>query len=176
MAATVDEIQYGTYAALTVTNLQSLLADTTDPFTAWQSAQVDNRTTLADDYEIRVHLTTTAHAPSGDACAYVYLVPWVHDGSVFAPGGNFGTTTLPTGSQGTASISDPNSMKGPVVIPYKVTSQIMQGYFNVAALCGGIVPDAWSLAIRTAHCAAGASQGLSTGCVVAYRPIKWTNT
>lgn len=172
---TTVNIAYGSRVALTVTNLQSLAADATDPFGGWQSDLVDNRTTLADDYEIRVHLPTTAHAPAGDSAAYVYLVPWVHDGSAWGAGGNFGTTTLPTGSEGTASISDPNSMKGWIAIPYKVTSQILQAYFTVSQMCGGIVPDGWSLAIRTNNCAVGASQGLTTGCVVEYRPITFTN-
>lgn len=167
--ATVN-IAYGTYTALTVTNLQSLANDSTDPFGAWQSDRVDNQTTTkADDFEIRVHLTTAATTPANDQAAYVYLVPWVYDGSAWAAGGNFGTTTLPTGTESTASISDPNSMRLGAVLPYKVTSQIMQGYISVAACFGGIVPDGWSVAIR--NCSGAA---LSTGCVVAYRPITYT--
>ncbi len=171
MPIATDNISYGTYAALTVTNLQSLASDATDAFAGWQSARVDNRTTSALDYEIRVHLTTANTAPANDGAAYVYLVPWVHDGSAWAAGGNFGTVTLPTGSEGTASMSDPNSMKGPIALPYKLATQIMQGWFTVASLCGGIVPDGWSLAIRNATGAA-----LSTGCVVEYRPIYTTST
>jgi len=176
MALTTDKIAYGSYTAMTVTNLQSLVADATDPFTSWQSDRVDNQTSVkADDYEIRIHLPTTAHAPAGDSAAYVYVVPWVYDGSAWAAGGNFGTTTLPTGTEGTASISDPNSMRGPIALSYKITSQIMQGYFTIAQLFGGVVPDGWSVAIRTNNCAVGANQGLTTGCVVAYRAITWTN-
>ncbi len=175
---TTDNIAYGTYTAMTVTNLQSLLADATDPYVAWQSARVDNQTSVkADDYEIFVHLPTTANAPAGDSAAYCYLVPWIttDGGTTWTAGGNFGTTTLPTGTEGTASISDPNNMKGPVALAYKVTSQIMQGFFTVGQMCGGIVPDGWSVAIRTNNCAVGASQGLTTGCVVAYRAITYTN-
>ena len=168
---TTENIAYGTYVAMTVTNLQSLAIDTSDPFAGWQSAMVDNQTTTkAIDFEVRIHLPTAATAPANDYAAYVYLVPWTYNGSAWAAGGNFGTTTLPTGSEGTASISDPNSMKGPVALPYKVTSQIMQGYFTVSQLCGGIVPDGWSLAIRN-NCGAA----FSTGCIVEYRPITYTN-
>ena len=81
-------------------------------------------------------------------------------------GGNFGTTTLPTGSEATASISDPNSMRGPIGLPYKIAQQRLQGYISVAAACGGLCPDGWSVAIR--NCTGAA---LSTGCVVAYRAI-----
>jgi len=168
---TTDNISYGTWAAMTVTNLQSLAIDTADPFAGWQSARVDNQTAVkAVDYEIQILLSTAATAPANDQAIYVYLVPWMHDGSAWTPAANFGTTTRPTGSEGTASMSDPSSMKGPVVLPYKVTSQPIDGYFTVSQLCGGVVPDGWSLALRN-NCGAA----LGTGCVVAYRPITYTN-
>lgn len=176
MTVTVDQPAYGTWVALDVTNLQSLVSDSSDPFTSWQSIRVSNLVTLADDYEVRIHLPTTAHAPSGDAAAYIYAVPWLFNGTTWAAGGNFGTTTLPTGVEGTASISDPNSMKGPYPLPYKVTSQIMQGWFPLTQFCGGLPPDGWSLAIRTYNCAVGGGQGLTTGCIVEYRPVTYTNT
>jgi hypothetical protein len=61
-------------------------------------------------------------------------------------------------------------MKLAAVLPYKITSQPIDGFFNIAALFGGIVPDGWSLALRN-NCGAA----LGTGCVVAYRPITYTN-
>lgn len=159
---------YGAYTAMTVTNLQSLANDSSDPFGAWQSARVANHATLAMDYEIVVDLSTAASAPANDQYAYLYLVPWVttDGGTTWLQGANFGTTTLPTGSEGTASVSDPNSMKGPVAIPYKITSQRLNAYVSVASLCGGVMPDGWSLVIR--NCTGAA---LGTGCVVAYRAI-----
>jgi len=165
----VQNIAYGTYTAMTVTNLQSLAIDTTDPYAGWQSARVDNRTTLALDYEVQILLSTAATAPANDSTVYVYVVPWIHDGSSWTPAANFGTTTRPTGSEGTASMSDPNSMKGPIGIPYKITSQPLDAWFSIASVCGGIMPDGWSLAIRN-NCGAA----LSTGCVVSYRPITAT--
>lgn len=170
---TTDKIAYDTYTAMTVTNLQSLANDATDPYAGWQSARVSNVVTLADDYEIIVDLSTAATSPANDQASYIYLVPWVttDGGTTWITGGNFGTTTLPTGAEATASMSDPNSMKGPIAVPYKITSQRMQAFFNVAALCGGVVPDGWSLAIR--NCS-GAAYG--TGCVVAYRAITYTNS
>lgn len=168
---TTQNIAYGTYVAMTVTNLQSLAIDTTDPFAGWQSARVDNQTTTkALDFEVQILLSTAATAPANDSTVYVYLVPWMYDGAAWTPMANFGTTTRPTGTEGTASISDPNSMRPVASIPYKITSQPLDGYFNVKAACGGIVPDGWSLAIRN-NC--GAAFG--TGCVVAYRPITTTS-
>lgn len=166
-----DKISYGTYAAMTVTNLQSLASDSTDPFASWQSARVDNRTDLADDYEIVIHLPMANTAPANDKLIYVYLVPWVHDGSAWVAGANFSTTTQPTGSEGTASISIPNTMRGPVSLNYTTQQQIVNGFLTVGQLCGGIVPDGWSLAIQNTSGAA-----MSTGCVVSYRPIYYTNS
>lgn len=161
---------YGTWTAMTVTNLQSLAIDTTDPYAGWQSARVDNQTTTkALDYEVQILLSTAATAPANDSTVYVYVVPWVYDGSTWTPAANFGTTTRPTGSEGTASMSDPNSMKFALGIPYKITSQPLDGWFTIAGVCNGVVPDGWSLAIRN-NCGAA----LGTGCVVAYRPITQT--
>ena len=56
-------------------------------------------------------------------------------------------------------MSDPNSMKLAAAIPYKVTSQPLDAYFNVAGVLNGIVCDGWSLAIRN-NCGAA----LGTGC------------
>ena len=162
-------ITYGTYTAMTVTNLQSLANDSTDPFGAWQSARVANHSTLAQDYEILIDLSTANTAPAGDAAAYVYVIPWMttDGGTTWIAGANFGTTTLPTGSEGTASISDPNSMRG-ILVPYKVAQQRLNRQFSIASVLG-FMPDGWSLAIRNATGAA-----LSTGCVVSYRTLNPT--
>jgi len=61
-------------------------------------------------------------------------------------------------------------MRPAATLPYKITSQPIDGFFNIASLFGGIVPDGWSIAIRN-NCGAA----LGTGCVVAYRPITYTN-
>jgi hypothetical protein len=163
-------VAYGTYTAMTVTNLQSLANDSTDPFGAWQSARVSNISTLAQDYEIFIDLSTANTAPANDSAAYVYIVPWVttDGGTTWTAGGNFGTTTLPTGNEGTASISDPNGMHGPIALPYKVAQQRLQRAFSIFSTLGWM-PDAWSLAIR--NCTGAA---LSTGCVVAYRTVNLT--
>lgn len=104
---------YGAYTPMAVTNLQSLVNDAIDPFTSWQSARVPNHSLLAQDYEIIVDLSTAATAPANDQLAYVYIVPWMttDGGTTWIAGANFGTTTLPTGSEGAAVVSDPNSMR-----------------------------------------------------------------
>lgn len=164
-------VNYGTYTAMTVTNLQSLASDASDPFAGWQSARVDNQTSVkAMDYEIIVDLSTAATAAANDKAAYVYLIPWVttDGGTTWICGGNFGTTTLPTGTEGTASMTEPNSMRLLGSLPYKDTSQRMQRAFSLSSAFPAFMPDGWSLAIR--NCSGAA---LGTGCVVAYRPIKF---
>ena len=172
--ATVTNQTYGAYTALAVTALQSLATKDTDVYTGWQSARIDNLTSVkADDYEIIISLPTAATAPAGTSAVIVYLIPWVvaADGTTWAPAANFGTVTLPSGADAAANISDPNSMRFAASLPYKITSQTINGFITVAALCGGIVPDAWSLAVSNRTGAA-----LSTGCVIAYRPITYTHT
>lgn len=162
-------LSYGTYTAMTVTNLQSLANDSTDVFAGWQSARVPNHSTLAQDYEILVDLSTAATAPANDQAAYIYVIPWMttDGGTTWVAAANFGTTTLPSGSEGTANISEPNSM-GRVGIPYKVTSQRLNVGFSIVSVLG-YMPDGWSLAIRDCTGAA-----LGTGCVVAYRTVNPT--
>jgi hypothetical protein len=173
---TTENIAYGTWTEFTLTNLASLANDATDPFSGWQSARVDNQTSVkATDFEVMIHLSTAATAPANDSAFYVYVVPWVYDGSAWNAAGNFGTTTLPTGSEGTASISDPNSMKGPYVIPYKITSQILDGYLTIASMCGGVVPDGWSLACRNCTGAALLDDSPGTELVIAYRAVTYTS-
>lgn len=163
---------YGTYAALTVTNLQSLATDSTDPFGGWQSARISNLTDLAIDREFIIDLSTAATAGAGDKAAFAYLVPWVttDGGTTWIPGANFGTVTAPTGTEGTCSITEPNSMKFAASLPYKDTSQRLQASFSVMASLGWM-PDAVSIVIRNNTGAA-----LGTGCVVAHRPLPFTST
>lgn len=167
---TTHSVAYGTYSALTVTNLQSLANDATDTFGGWQSARISNLSDLAIDREFFIDLSTAATAAANDKAAYVFLVPWIttDGGTTWVPGANFGTTTVPTGSEGTATLTEPNSMKFAIALPYKDTSQRLQGAFTVASVLGWM-PDAVSLAIR--NCTGAA---LGTGCVVAQRPLNYT--
>lgn len=166
---TENKLKYGTYSALTVTNLQSLAADSSDPYAGWQSDRVDNTSALALDYEYRIHLTTANTSPAGAAAAFVYIVPWIYNGSGWDVAGNFGTTTAPTGSEGTASMSEPNNMILAARIAYKIAQQPLECMFSLGAVCG-FIPDGHQIVIRNETGAA-----LSTGCVVANRPITSTN-
>jgi hypothetical protein len=168
----IATIDYGSYTAMTVTSLQSLANDSSDPFGGWQSDRVSNLSAKAIDYNIIVDLSTAATAAANDKAAYVFLIPWMSTdgGTTWIAGGNFGTTTLPTGAEGTCTITEPNSMILAATLPYKDTSQRLQGGFSISSIYDGPMPDGWSLAIRDATGAA-----LGTGCVVAYKAIKYAS-
>lgn len=173
MATTTDSASYGTYTALTVTNLQSLASSIT---AGWQSARVDNQTSAkALDYEIVVKLTTANTAPANDKCVYVYIseavttdggTTWIHD--------DVGNGTVPSGSEGTITVlsnaTGPMSSKLLGIIPYFTQNMTMQKTFKLSSVAGMYPPDGFSVILVNYTGAA-----LSTGCVVSVRPINVTN-
>lgn len=165
--ATIN-IAYGSYTAMTVTNLQSLASSAT---AGWQSARVDNQTSVkALDYEIFVKLTTANTAPANDKAAYIYISPAITtDGGTTWLQSDQGTATLPTGTEGTTTIASPNDLKLLGVLSYTTQQMVMQGGFLLSNAVGQSMPDGFSIIIINFTGAA-----LSTSCVVAYRSI--TNT
>ncbi len=159
---------YGTYTAMTVTNLQSLASSAT---AGWQSVRVDNQTSVkADNYEIVVKLTTANTAPANDKAAYVYASPAVTtDGGTTWLQADQGTTTLPTGSEGTTTIASPNNLKLLGTLNYTTQNMTMQGVFELCPSCTVDCPDGFSIIIINFTGAA-----LSTSCVVSYRAITYT--
>lgn len=169
MATTTNNVSYGSYTALTVTNLQSLANSAT---AGWQSARIDNQTSVkALDYEIVVKLTTANTAPANDKLAYVYISPAVTtDGGTTWLHADQGTTTLPTGSEGATTIATPNNLKLLSSMNYTTQNQPMQGVWNLSNVLGQFMPDGFSIIIINFTGAA-----LSTGCVISYRAITETN-
>lgn len=165
--ATVN-ISYGTYTALTVTNLQSLANSAT---VGWQSNKVDNQTSVkAIDYEVFVKLTTANTAPANDKAMYVYLCPFITtDGGTTWLASDGGTGTLPSGSEAAYTIATPNSLKLLGVLPYTTQQMVCQGSFLVSNAYGMSMPDGFSIIIVNYSGAA-----LSTSCVVSYRAITQT--
>lgn len=162
-----QNIAYGSYTAITVTNLQSLASSAT---AGWQSGRISNVSTKAIDYNIFVKLTTANTAPANDRAAYVYISPamstdagttWLH--------ADQGTTTLPTGTEGTTTIATPNNMKLLGVLSYTTQQMVMQGSFNLSNAVGASMPEGFSIIIINFTGAA-----LSTSCVVAYEAITQT--
>ena len=157
--------EYGTYTAMTVTNLQSLASSGT---AGWQSDRVDLQTSVKPlDVEIFVKLTTANTAPAVDKAMYVYICPMITtDGGTTWLVSDQGTTTLPTGTQGTTTIATPNNLKLAGVLAYTTTQMVCQGSFNLSNAVGLSMPDGFSIIIVNFSGAA-----LSTSCVVAYRTI-----
>lgn len=152
----------GTYTTLTVTNLQSLASSAT---AAWQSAMIDIQSSV--DVEIFVKLPTANTAPANDKFAYVFACPFITtDGGTTWLASDQGTTTLPTGTEGTTTIANPNNLKLLGVLSYTTQQMVMQGLFNLSSAVGQSMPDGFSIIIVNYSGAA-----LSTGCVVAYRTI-----
>jgi hypothetical protein len=166
------QVVYGAWTALATAALQGLANDTSDVFAGWQSDRVDNIASVkAIDYHIQIIIPMAASAPANDFAATLYIVPWFFNptGSVWTPAANFGTTTRPTGTEGTANISEPNSMRGNIPMPYKITSQPLDFWLSLLQIFGASMPDGWSLAIRNTSGAAFAG----SGCEVNYKAIKF---
>jgi len=167
--STTNKVAYGSYTALTVTNLQSLASSAT---AGWQSVRMDNQTSvLALDYEIAVKLTTANTAPANDKAAYVYISDaMTTDGGTTWLQADQGTTTLPTGAEGTTTIASPNNLKLLGIMLYTTAQMTMQRSFMLSNAVGQFMPDGFSIIVINFTGAA-----LSTSCVVAYRAITTTN-
>lgn len=168
--ATVN-VAYGTYTALTVTNLQSLASSAT---AGWQSARIDNQTSVkALDYEITIKLPMANTAAANEKAVYVFAsLAITTDGGTTWLQSDGGTTTLPSGSEGTysiAGVTTTNNLAGPKRLAYTTTNQTIQATFMLSEIAGWNMPDGFSLIIVNYSGAA-----LSTGCVVAYRAITQT--
>lgn len=159
-------INYGSTTNMTVTNLNSLSNSAT---VGWQSVRVDNISSVnADDYEISVKLTMANTAPANDKTAYVYIsaaymesdASWYHDDG--------GTTTLPSGSEGSYTIANPNNLKKIGQLSYTTQQMVMQGTFLLSNVFGNFIPDGFSIIIINYTGAAVSASGN----VVQYRPIK----
>jgi len=154
----------GTPTTMTVTSLNSLTSSST---VGWQSARVDNTSTLAGDYLISIKITMPNSAPANDKAAYVFVVPWYYDGSAwFANSG--GTATLPSGTEGGYTIASPHNLLLGTVLNFTTANMIMQGTFLLSTVFGGNMPDGFSFVVinfggQTIH---------SSGNVVQYTSIK----
>ncbi len=162
--ATTDKPLYGTWVSMTTTSLSSMSNSQT---VGWQSDRVDNQTTtLANDYEIVVDIPAFgATAPANDKTVYVWVCPWIYDGSAWHPGGDLGTTTAVTGSQGAGTIALPPNLYGAVTMNYTTQAMPLKKAFKLSQL-GLDAFDGWSLVIIDFTGAA-----MPANCVVAYRPL-----
>lgn len=154
---------YGTLTALTVTNLNSLASSAT---AGWQSERIDNRTTLALDYAVSFKISLSSTATTNDKAIYCYVSTATHDGTSWYHDDQ-GTTTTPTGTQGTTTIGNPNNLKLLGVLAYTATGQVCQGTFLLSNAVGQYMPHGFSIIVINFT---GANT-LGSGNVVQYVPI-----
>ena len=164
----IQNIAYGTYTALPVTNLNSLGNSAT---IGWQSDRVSNLSTLALDYEILIRLDMANTAPANDRAVYVFISPAVFDGSTWYQADG-GTTTLPSGTQGAYTIAGTtttNNLDLLRALSYTTADQVIQATLRLSDLYD-TMPDGFSIIIVNFTGAAVAASGN----IVAYRPITYT--
>jgi hypothetical protein len=136
-----------TATAMTITNLSALASSAT---AGWQSARVSNLTAMASDYKITVRVSMANTAPANDKSIYVYAVPWgTTDGGTTWYSATGGTTTSPSGSEGTYTIvsAAPTNFRLLGVLNYQTADMNPCDNFLLSNAFGNVIPDAWSLVI-----------------------------
>lgn len=165
-----QNIAYGAYSALTITNLNSLASSAT---AGWQSDRISNLSTLALDYEITIKLDMANTAPANDRAVYVFISPAVTtDGGTTWLQADGGTTTLPSGTQGTYTIAGTtttNNLDLLRALAYTTADQVIQATMRLSDLYD-TMPDGFSIIIVNYT---GAAVGASNN-IVAYRALTLT--
>ena len=166
--ASVVNVTYGADTQLTVTNLNSLASSAT---AGWQSARIDNTSTLAIDYIISVKVSLSSTATTNDKAVYCWVSAAFYDGASWFHDDQ-GTTTSPTGTEGTTTIASPHNLKLLGILNYTATGGVLQGTFLLSNALGQYMPSGFSIIIINFT---GANI-LSTGNVVQYIPVTETIT
>ena len=157
---------YGAISELVTTNLQTLSSSST---AIWQSTMISASTLKAIDYKVFVRLPVNNTAPANDKAMYVFVCPFTHSGGAVYFPTDIGTTTLPTGAEGTATINSSSVLKMLGVLNYVTANQTVQDSWFAGNAFGSSMPDGFSVLIENFS---GAT--LSSACVVAVQPISQT--
>lgn len=157
---------YGSYTALTSTNLQSLADSAT---AGWQSDRVSNLSTKAEDYLIMVEIAAVNTAPADPKAIYVYAAPCMStDGGTTWKYVDVGANSDNLdGAEGTVTIAEPNSLKQLGVIPYTTQNMVLNGQFSLKNAFGDSMPDGFQIVIINDS----GMQLASSGNIVAYQSI-----
>lgn len=165
--ATVLYDSSGSATSMTVTNLNSLASSNVN---GWESDKVSNLTSKAIDYKIFVKLTMSNTAPANEKSVYVYVCPFYYDGTNWFASSQ-GTTTLPTGTQGTTTIASPNNLRLLGALNYTTQNMVLQDNFLLSTAFGDRMPDGFSIiVINYTGSAVSASSN-----VISYKPINSKN-
>lgn len=164
MAQTLQS--YGTLTTLVTTNFVGLSSSAT---AVWQSDLIDiGSTAKAIDYDIFVQTAMTTAAPASDKALYVFVIPWFSGSSTWIPT-DLGTTTFPTGTEGTATINSSSQLKLLGVMNYVTAGQDIHGQFNLLNVFGTTLPDGFSLVVENYS-----GTPISTASMISIRPISYT--
>lgn len=112
----------------------------------WQSDTVGLRQHKVTDMKLGVKISFANTAPANDKALYIYACPWWYDGTTWYAGSQ-GTTTLPTGANGTTTIASPNDLRLLGVLSYTTQNQVCQSQFMLSNVFGETLPDAVSFII-----------------------------
>jgi hypothetical protein len=138
-------VTYGTDTNMTVTALNSLANSAT---AGWQSIRVSNVSTRAKDYIIGIKLTMANTAPANDKACYVYICAfWTSDAGTTWYAASQGTTTLPTGAEGTTTIASPNNLRLLGVLNYTTQNMVLQDTFRLSDVFGTTMPQGFSIIV-----------------------------
>lgn len=157
----------GSATSMTITNLNSLASSNVN---GWQSDKVSNLTSKAIDYKIFVKLTMSNTAPANEKSVYVYACPFYYDGTNWFASSQ-GTTTLPTGTQGTTTIASPNNLRLLGALNYTTQNMVLQDNFLLSTAFGDRMPDGFSIVIINYT---GSAVSASSN-IVSYKPINSKN-
>lgn len=112
----------------------------------WQSDTVGLRQHKVTDMKLGVKISFANTAPANDKALYIYACPWWYDGTTWYAGSQ-GTTTLPTGANGTTTIASPNDLRLLGVLSYTTQNQVCQSQFMLSNVFGNTLPDAVSFIV-----------------------------
>lgn len=136
---------------LTVTNLHSLASSAT---AGWQSAEIDNTSTLYDEIEVQVVLDFANTAPGNSKAAFVFAASGLETGKLSNPA---------SGTEGAITLLDvtttPQNLRQIGLIPYTTQDEIVE-----SSVMTFPAPPFWSLVIIN-HSAAALNSANNT--------VKW---
>jgi len=164
MATTVDNIQYATSNAITIT-LNSLVSSAVN---GRSSAAVNNATNLYVDALVYVQVAVGTGL-ANDKAIYVYFY-----GSEDGTNYNNSSIEVNVGSDLVTAIDSPTNLRGPAALSVVANSITVRGVFSVAAFFNGVMPRKWGVVIQN-YCGAPLT-GTPANHVVSYTGITYTNT
>ena len=136
---------YDSTWTITALDTAGLAAKANSATVGWQSDTVGFRQHKATDMKLGVKISFANTAPANDKACYIYACPWWYDGTNWYAASQ-GTTTLPTGANGTTTIASPNDLVLLGVLSYTTQNQVCQKQFMLSSIFP-IMPDAVSFIV-----------------------------